>query len=377
MSVPEIELYYYDGANYTTFNAPIQSISISRGRSRQFNRFESGSAVINFFDSDRKLDPLNTSSAYYGEIVPRMRFQLEADSTIIYTGVVTDWDNSYDLVGNNTASASCSDAFTVASNTVFTSQTFFDEGSCEKRINDALDVFSYSGSRNIGPGNANLGPDVVAVGAQLLDYLFNVASSDFGNLFTSADGTITFVGRTGRQPVSQLTFADDGSGVPYSNLNNQYGDELLFNRVAVSSEAGSVVVEDSTSINAFGLSVLNLSNLLNAYPYDLSALADYLLESYKDPAVRFTGLIVELAGLSSSDVDDVLALDLADQVSVKKSFDVGDPSSVTQDLIVSGIRHSIRPGSHIVEFSFEPTPYIDAFILDDAVDGILNTDVLG
>ena len=377
MPVPDISLLYKDGANFTTFNAPIQSVSISRGRSRQFDRFQSGSATINFLDRDRKLDPLNTSSTYYGKILPRMQFQLKAGTTAIYTGVVTDWDNSYDVAGNNTAVAFCSDAFTVLSNTVFTSATSFSEGSCQKRINDALGTFSYSGAKSIGSGNANLAADVVPAGTQLLDYLFDVASSDFGNLFTSADGTLTFVGRTGREPISELTFADDGSGIPYSNLQNQYGDELLFNRVNVESEVGSVTLENSTSINTFGLSVLNITKLLNAYDADLTALANYVLKAYKDPAVRFTGLMVELAGLSSANVSSVLGLDLADQVSVKRSFNVGSPSSVTQNLIVSGIRHTVRPGSHVIEFSFEPTPYFDALILDDSADGILNTDLLG
>jgi hypothetical protein len=73
----------------------------------------------------------------------------------------------------------------------------------------------------------------------------------------------------------------------------------------------------------------------------------------------------------------VLNLDLADFVTVKRSFGVGSPSSVTQDLIVTGIQHSIRPGSHVVEFTFEPTPSEDYLLLDSSTNGILNTDVLG
>jgi hypothetical protein len=84
-----------------------------------------------------------------------------------------------------------------------------------------------------------------------------------------------------------------------------------------------------------------------------------------------------LAGLSASDVEDVLALDLVDQVSVKKSFAVGTPSSVTQTLIVTGIQHRIVPGSHIVQFTFEPSPYKLAFVLDSATEGELDVDKLG
>jgi len=81
-----------------------------------------------------------------------------------------------------------------------------------------------------------------------------------------------------------------------------------------------------------------------------------------------------LAGLSDSQIADILALDLADQVSVKKSFSVGSPSYVTQDLMVSGIKHRVRPGSHVVEFTFEPTPYKVGLRLDDAVKGTIDED---
>lgn len=378
MSAPVIALHFKDGANFTTFNAPVQMVSIDRGRSRQFDRFRSGSATINFFNADRKLDPLNTASAYSGKIVPRVQFRVLADSIPIYTGFVTDWDMQYDIALQDTAVAKCSDALTVLSNFIYTADTSYNEASCATRISDVLSTFSYSGATDLGSSNANLGPNTVSNTSKAMDYLFRVAASDNGNLFIAADGDVTFVGRYGRKPVSELTFADDGSGVPYSALINQYGDELLYNRVSVSSSsAGEVTLSNTTSINAYGLSVLDIEGLLNANTPDLTDLANDYLAKYGDPVVRFTGLSVELAGLSDANSNAVLNLDLADQVSVKRSFATGSPSSVTQSLIVTGIRHRIVPGSHVVEFSFEPTPYKTAFRLDDATDGILNTSKLG
>lgn len=378
MTAPVIALHFKDGASFTSFNAPIQTMTIDRGRSRQFDRFRSGSATINFFNADRKLDPLNTASAYSGKVVPRVQFRVLADSIPIYTGFVTDWDLEYDIARQDTAVAKCSDALTVLSNFVFTSDTSYDEGTCADRISDVLSTFSYSGPTDLGISNANLANDIASDNSQAMDYLFRVSASDNGNLFIAADGDVSFVGRYGRKPISELTFADDGSGIGYSALTNQYGDELLYNRVSVSSEfAGVVTLSNTTSISAYGLSVLDINNLLNANTPDLTDLAADYLAKYGDPVVRFTGLSVELAGLSSSDVEDVLNLDLADQVSVKRSFASGSPSSVTQTLIVTGIRHRIVPGSHVIEFSFEPSPYKTAFRLDDATDGILNTSMLG
>jgi hypothetical protein len=377
MSAPDVELYYWDGSGYTSFNAPIQSMSISRGRSRQLNRFESGSAVINFYNEDRLLDPLNTSSGYAGLVVPRVDFKVEADSIPIFTGVVKDWDLTYDLTGKDTATAFCSDAFTVLANYVFTEEVSYPESLCDERIDDVLDYFGYPGTTDLDVGNANLAVDVVEVDTQGIDYLFQVAQSDAGNFFVAADGDVTFVGRYGRRDVDEVMFADDGTGIGYSALQNQYGDELLFNEVSASSPVKTTTLQNTTSISAFGLSVLTVPNLLNEFGAEVDAIAKYLLDQYGEPKVRFTGLQVQLVGLSSSHQEDILTLDLASQVSVKRSFTVGSPLSVTQKLIVTGIRHQIQPGSHVVEFTFEPSPYLDRFVLGDSSDGILGVDLLG
>lgn len=377
MTVPTISLYYKDGASFTSFNAPIQGMTISRGRSRQLNRFESGSATITFYDGDRKLDPLNTGSSYYGKVVPRIQFQIKANSTAIFTGFVTDWDLEYDLAKRNTVTAYCSDSLTLLSNSIFTDVTPFEEGTCYKRITDVLDHFDYQGTTSLTSGNANLANDDVEENIQCTDYLFRVAQSDNGNFFVDANGVVTFIGRYGREDISEATFADDGTGIGYSGLKNQYGDELLYNRISLSSFAGTETIENTTSINSYGLSVFNFDNLLNANFVDLEFLADDLLTKYSEPAVRFTGLSVELSGLSTSDANTLLGLDLADPVSVKKSFTSGTPGSITQKLIVSGIRHRIIPGSHIIEFSFEPTPYKTGFVLNSSTKGLLGTHKLG
>lgn len=378
MSLPDIDLYYWDGTGYTSFNAPIQTMTISRGRSRQLNRYESGSMTITFFNADRKLDPLNTASAYYGLVVPRIEFLVEADSIPIFTGVVTDWDLEYDISGQDTAIAFCSDAMTILSNFVFTAETTFDKGTIKKRFEDVLSHFGYTGATDLNVGNSNLAPEIVEPNVQCVDYLFRAATSDGGNFFISADGKVTFKGRYGDPSfTAELAFADDGTGIGYSSLKNQYGDELLYNEVYTASPVGSSFLQNTTSVSTFGLSVLSYDNLLNEFEYDLDALSGYFLKLYGDPIVRFTGLQIELAGLSTADQADVLNLDLADFVTVKRSFDVGSPSSVTQNLIVTGVQHSIRPGSHVVEFTFEPISFEDYLLLDSSTNGILNTDVLG
>ncbi len=362
------------GSEDTEFVAPIQSLTISRGRSRQLDRFTAGSASILFDNRDRKLDPLNTASEYAGYIVPRLRLKVLADNIPIFSGYATDWEVAYDKTYADVASVACVDAFTIFANLVTANDEIPAAQSPGPRLQWIVDVFAYPGSVNFGAGNANLGAYTVPEGTQMLDYMFNVAASDRGSLYVDGDGVLQYVGRFDREAVSEVTFADDGSGVPYMSLEVSYNDELLYNRVIATSPAGSVVRTNKESLADFDWSVLELKNLLNDSVFELGEIADFYLEKLGSPQVRFTGLSVELAGLSSAQVEDILGLELADQVSVVKSFEVGSPLVVTQDLMVSGIQHRVSPGSHMVVFTFEPTPYKDGLKLDDAVRGTIDED---
>jgi len=359
------------------FLAPIQSITISRGRSRQLDRFQSGSAVISFYNADRKLDPLNQSSEYYGKIAPRLRFQVLANDIPIYSGLATDWDFEYDIANQDSAIVFCSDALTLFANMTF-DLTGSPGATPGVTLDWVIDQVNYLGPVDFNIGNANLGAYQIDAGTQVLDYMFQVAKSDDGKLFVSADGVLEYFDRFGRGETADVGFSDDGTGVPYMLLSNQYGDELLYNYVTAESPAGSYEVSSQESLNNFGLASLSHTDLLNNSVSGLEDIAERYLEKFAFPQLRFTGLQVELAGLSSAQVTDILNLDLGSLVTVKKTFSVGSPLSVTQELFVSGIQHQIRPGSHSVEFSFEPNPFLKFLRLDDLTRGKINEDnVLG
>jgi len=354
-------------------DVPIRSMTISRGRSRQLDRYTAGTASIVFNNFDRRLDPLNEDSDLFGQIVPRQRIEILANGIDIFTGVVSDWDINYDITNLDVAVASAADAFTVLSNFVFESAVTPVVETPAQRLEWVLEQFNYQGNFDFMGGSSTLGDYQVDVGTQAIDYIFNVAKSNRLSFFTSASGVLKLIGIFDKTPTSAVTFSDDGFGFPYSSLQNQYGDELLYNRVVASSPAGSAVVEDSASISQFEVSTLDLSGLLLDSTAALTAVASSYLNLYSVPQVRFTGLSVELAGLSHDDTNSVLSLDLTDQVTVVKSFEVGLPAQISRDLMITGIRHQIRPGSHVVEFSFDLSEFREIFILDDPVYGILDS----
>jgi hypothetical protein len=92
--------------------------------------------------------------------------------------------------------------------------------------------------------------------------------------------------------------------------------------------------------------------------------------------LRFTGLSTELAALTQTQSDICLSLDLTDIATVTKTYAVGTPTTETQTLIVSGVEHRIRPGSHVIIYTFESTDGNQYLTLNDAIFGVLDQNLL-
>ena len=359
----------------------VQSASISRGRNREMQQFNGGTAQLQIYDPTRLFDPLNTASIYYPYVAPRQPVQILAGGVTIYSGFVTDWDLDYGYTTSaNVTTVACADAFTVLANQALNAYTFTEQSS-SARVAAVLTrpEIIYQGPYSVGTGSSTLGAYAVAAGTNVLAYLQNVATSEQGYLFIAANGTLTFTGRAAvLNPVSSIAFVDTGSGgIPYRTLKNAYGDELLYNYVQTQAPPGGVqTTSDAPSIALYQAQQWTKLDLLNSTDAEVAALGNYVLGRYRDPVLRFTGVSVQLAALSVADQTTALSTDLTRIASVQKSYSVGSPASVTQTLIVSGINHAITPGSHIVEYAFESTDQSAYFTLDDAIFGILDTNLL-
>lgn len=370
------------GLAYADLTNLVESVNITRGRSRQLDQFNAGTATVTFNNSSRILDPLNTSSIYYPYVLPRCPIQILANGIPIYTGLITDWNLDYDIASNGDRMyASCSDAFTVLANTTLVAHTVTSELT-SARINTVLDYteVAYQGARNIGTGSSTLGASAsssgfnIADGTNLLTYLQLVNTSEQGYLFISADGTLTFKGRTSvLNPVSGATFSYTGS-IPYQTLLNSYGDEILYNYIVTQSPAGvQQITSDATSIALYQSQSLNLTNLLNSTVAEVAGLGNYLLGKYKNPVLRFTNVSTQMAALSTANQNICFNLDLTSIATVVKNFTTGTPATESQTLIVSGVSHNITPGSHIISYTFESTDGNQYLTLNDAIFGTLST----
>ena len=361
----------------------VRSVGITRGRNREMVQFNAGTAQMQIYDPTRLFDPINTASIYYPYVAPRQPVQILAGGMTIYSGFITDWNLDYGYTNSmNVTTVACADAFTVLANQNM-NYVMPSAESSSARVAYVLTrpEVAYQGPYSVGTGSSTLGAFAIANGTNVLSYLQNVATSEQGYLFMDAAGILTFTGRAAvLNPISSIAFVDTGSGgLPYMTLKNDFGDQLLYNYVQTQSPADPVnpsVTSDPTSISLYQAQQYTKLDLLNSTVSEVAALGNYVLGKYRNPVLRFTGVSVQLAALSTADQVTALSTDLTRIASVQKSYSVGTPASVTQTLIVSGIKHSITPGSHAVEYTFESTDQAGYFTLDSTLFGVLDTNLL-
>jgi hypothetical protein len=367
------------GVTFVDLTSLVESVNITRGRSRQLDQFNSGTATIAFNNITQVLNPSNTSSPYYPFVLPRCPVQILANGIPIYTGLITDWNLDYDISNQDMMYATCADNFTVLANQALNAITPSAQAS-GTRINTVLDLaeINYQGARSIDTGSSTLGAFAISQDTNCLNYLQLINTSEQGYLFMSAAGTLTYKGRSSvLNPVAGATFNTDGTGLPYQTLINQYGDELLYNYIVTQSPAGAAqTASNAASIALYQAQQYALTDLLNSTTSEVAGLGNYLLGKYQNPVLRFTGLSTQMNALSTANQNILLRLDLTSICTVVKNFVVGTPTTETQTLIVSGISHSITPGSHIIAYTFESTDGNQYMTLDNTIFGTLNTNLL-
>lgn len=379
----------------------VTGISISRGRTDQLQQFNAGTVSITLNNSDRRFDPINEASPYYNTttgrmtLTPRKRVTIYSKGEPLFDGAITDIDIEYKpqrvtaLTDISTVTIRCADDFVLLANAYINPEYEPVQSVSGNRVIEVLQLPSvdfptdkYNIPLNTGVavlGGTAFDPDfTVSAGTNALQYLQKVNEAEQGYLFISADGMLTFVERLEPQfQTSEAFFSDTGSDIPYNSLSVMFGQEQLYNEIAVSNVAGvEFSLSDATSIADYGISTLDLADTLLAstggITEQLDLLAQNLLLRYKQPAYRFDKMTVTYNGLSSAKQLSLSQLELADIITITRTYPVGTPSSVTAQYSVESLNHRITPSSHVLEIGLAVAPLAFPLILDDVVFGTLS-----
>jgi hypothetical protein len=367
---------FYDVTSYTT------SVTISRGLSRELDRFTTGSANLSFTNQTRAFDPFYTSSPFYPNIQPRKNMKVSTivsgSTAVQFTGLVEDWSLDFEVEGDSTASAACVDGFILFGGQQLNQHTATAQttGARIGAVLDRTEVAWSASLRDLDTGVQTLQADVVEQGREVLEYLQLVAASEPGLLFMSTANKVTFRDRNaGALAPGTVVFSDAGTAIPYTDIEISYGTELLYNRVGITPIGlETQLASNTTSQTTYGVQSLEVNGLLLPLgaqgTADAAALAAYYANKYGDPDLRFNAIAVELAALTATQQSVVLALELADIVTIQfQPSRVGDRVSKAVQII--GIRHQIRPKQHTVEFMLASTDTV-AFVFGSSSDPTAN-----
>ena len=376
--------YTLGGERYFDITDRLVAAQVRRGKSQALDRIDAGVVSITLDNSDREFDPLYENGPYYGQLVPRRSVRVSSNGLPVFLGFIDDFDIQYEPGVQSVVRIDVSDALSVLTNAGLEEFTPNSELS-GARINTVLDLPEVdwpADLRDIDAGNSLMLDADVAEGTAALTYLQLVANSEFGTLFLSKDGKITFRERNSVPNIPDIVFSDEVvagvyTGIQFADVNIVYGSENLYNRITLENAdifPEQAFAEDATSQAVYGPRTLSQSGLLIQEPEQLQFLADFFLARYKEPQYRFETVTVVLDTLSTVNQDKVLDLEIGDIVLVR--FEPSDiPPAIEQYCRIIGINHDWTPGSKNISFSLERLDFA-VFILDDLVLGELDNDRL-
>lgn len=388
MAMPTYNVYLTADDTFTQVDigAYVISVNITRGRSRELDKFEAGTFSVVLNNRNRYFDPKFTSSPYVDYLTPKRAISIVCNGIYIFEGFVQDWNYNYNVSGESTANVTGADAFSYLSQMSLVGGVQISEktGARLTKIfstpKDAGITYPPLNPASVfDTGLRTLQADTIAAGTNALEYAQLIEKTEGGYFFIDAYGSITF-----HQSASIYgngnSFTDSGASsaivYPYQSIEVVYGSELLYNKITLTRQGGiPQVVTDPASITKYGsIDYQDDGFLHNA---DASTLQQALLlaAKYSEPEYRFESITVLLNPLTTAQQQSLTQIDLAYLVDVTfKPNQTG--SEITKTVRVVGIDHQISVDTHSVTFRFKSTDY-EQMILNDAVFGTVNLNVLG
>lgn len=362
---------FYDVTQY------VSSVSIGRGKSRQLERYSGGTLSVTLHNESRIFDPYNSASPYFGQIQPRKAVIVETNGVRIFTGIIDDWDLTYDLSGKANASIAAVDGFLLLSAAGLEASGNVVELSSARinRILDRVEVQWPSGQREIQTGLTTMQADDIVQNQNVLSYLQLVESTENGQLFINKSGSVRFKNRTNNPTENELAvFSDDGlpTSIPYTSIGIVYGSDNLYNRVSVTRLNGNPQTADSlTSQGIYGVGEYSLDGLLLTTDTEALELANYLVGLYDNPELRLDELVIQLHDKTPTQVDTLIGLELGDLVQVKFTpRGIGD--QIDQYAYIIKIDNAIGIDTHTMKLGLASIDGLP-FILDDPIYGVLDS----
>ena len=390
--------YVLDGTTeFSDVMDSVTNVMVRRGRRDVGDQFSAGTMTFTIQDVDGIFNPFDENSPYYDtaeskpglaplRAVQLIRYSATDVPESLFNGYVVNYDYNFALGGLDTVTVYCADQFYLLAQTYLDELNVTAETSGE-RIETVLDLPEVdfpAGSRDISTGTVNLGHApayTVPAGTNVLQYITQInETAEFGRLFMSRSGVLTFqdrIGTTLSAPVAD--FHDDGTEYKYDGVGISFEADAVVNRSVVTGLNGNTATADNaTSIATYFIQTSSITNSLLHEQPSIDTAAAYLLNPEPEP--RYTSVATKFLMLTTPQKDTLATVDIGDTITVEKTFPSGaGTTQLAQELSVEGIEHYLDFSTgHRVLYSTAPTTIVYELILDNAVYGTLDAEnVLG
>ena len=215
----------------------------------------------------------------------------------------------------------------------------------------------------------------------MLQYITQInETAEFGRLFMSRSGVLTFQERIGTTLSAPLAeFKDDGTGYKFDGVGISFEADSVINRSVVTGLDGkTATATDAGSIATYFIQTSSITNSLLHTQDEIDIAASYLLNPEPEP--RYTSVATKYLMLTTAQKDTLATVDIGDTISVEKTFPSGTGTTqLAQELSVEGIEHRLDFSTgHSILYSTAPTTIVYELILDDLIYGVLDAEnVLG
>jgi hypothetical protein len=377
-----------DGEDYNDITDVVQNITISRGRHKPLDVFGPGTMAVSISVpvGNRTYDPFNTSSVYYNTfteqpgLAPLRPIRLSRNGEYLFTGLVTTFNQTYNMAGMTTYSIFAADNTYVLAQgflpeTVTTSQT------SSARITAVLSAATYTGATSLTASpTATLGAYTIPSGTNVNAYINRIQQAEQGRIFCDRANVLTAQERIGTTlAAATATFDDTGTATPYDSIFVEFDQQSVVNNANITIESGGTLqnATNAASISQYFTQTESITDSLLSTDGQAATLASYLL--YPNPKPRFTSVSTTFASLSDAQKTALAPIEIGDTVQATKTFTTGTPLTITQDLSVEGIDHVIDMNTgHRMTLWTSATTVLSNLVLDDITYGIINsTNALG
>jgi hypothetical protein len=372
----------------------VHSFTTRRGSNRVEGpavRYEAGTSTTLLDNSDRRFDPTNLSGPYVSagvtQVTPmrivRHRATWNGVTYPLWRGFADSWLLSYNKKRNyGTVELAATDGFKILESydRVAVASTGASEDS-GARVSRILTSASWEISdRVIAVGDTTL--QATTLEGSALTELYLVVDTEIGEGYIDGDGRYVFRNRNAlledtRSNTPQATFGDGGGAeLPYDNVTVEYDDEQLVNLVRIARNGGSTqTAQDTTSQTQYLVHTFDRSDLLMETDGAAADYAAFILAASKDPELRIATLTINPLRDPDNLFPQVLGREIGDRITIKLR-PPGGGTTIDRDVHIRGIEHSATPESWQTVWTLQDAPTESFLLLDHAVLGKLDSNVL-